>query len=67
MCGGFSNLKNLDKVLTQKLKIETAPGRAWKNLLNPNENYFLNVDGLPYASAIGLALRAASNINEQKI
>ena len=34
MCGGFSNLKNLDKVLTQKLKIETEPGtrRAAKEI-----------------------------------
>jgi len=67
MCGGLSNLKNLDKVLSEKLKIETAPGHAWKNLLHPDENYFSETNGLPYASAIGLALRAVGNIDEQKI
>jgi len=60
MCGGLANLKNLDKVLSKKLTIETAPGRAWKNLLHPKKDYLCQVDGLPYSSAIGLALRAST-------
>jgi len=67
MCGGLSNLKNIDKVLTQKLKITSSPGHPWKNLLHPNPNYFSEIDGSPYASAIGLALRAVNDIEEQKI
>ena len=67
MCGGLSNLKNIDKVLTQKLKITSSPGHPWKNLLHPNPNYFSEINGSPYASAIGLALRAVNDIEEQKI
>jgi len=67
MCGGLSKLKNIEKVLTEKLKIESMQGHAWKNLLHPNKDYFSETDGLSYASAIGLALRAANNIDEQKI
>jgi len=57
MCGGVSYFKNLDKLITKKLKIEAKPGLAWKNLNNPNLEKE-NPDGLSYASAIGLALRA---------
>ena len=60
MCGGHANLKNLSAVLTEKLGITSAPGRPWKNLNHPNENYYANIDGLPYVSAIGLALRAVN-------
>lgn len=62
MCGGVSYFKNLDKLISKKLKIEAKPGLAWKNLNNPNLEKD-NPDGLSYASAIGLALRA---INETK-
>lgn len=62
MCGGLANLKNLSQVLTQKLKIESAPGKPWKNLAHPDLKYFSNIDGLPYVSAIGLALRAVNSI-----
>ncbi|MFH1947505.1 MAG: type IV pilus assembly protein PilM [Candidatus Magasanikbacteria bacterium] len=61
MCGGGSNLKNLDKVISSKLKIVTRPGRPWKNL-SPNTNIEIpSKESLSYAIAIGLALRAADN------
>jgi Tfp pilus assembly PilM family ATPase len=60
MAGGVANLVNLDNFLSQKLKISTHPGNAWKNLLPnaavPNEK---RAEGLVVASVLGLALRAA--------
>lgn len=61
MCGGTSNLLNLDTVLSQKMKISTRPANVWKNL---NSETAANADlkkDLDYAPAIGLALRAAQN------
>ena len=61
MCGGGSALKGLDKILTEKLKIESAPGHVWKNLFSPKP---VNVDekqSLKFAKAVGLAIRAANN------
>lgn len=58
MCGGLARLKNLDSIISQKIGIESAPGRAWKNLKNPDPNFMSNVDGLDFVSALGLALRA---------
>jgi len=60
MCGGSSNLKNLDKILTNKLRIESAPGKIWKNLMHPNPNYYSQINCMPYAAATGLALRAVT-------
>ncbi len=57
MSGGLSGMFNLDKFLSDKLKIESAPGNVWKNLFNPNLNNEKG-DSLAMASAIGLALRA---------
>ncbi|PIT88587.1 MAG: hypothetical protein COU29_02305 [Candidatus Magasanikbacteria bacterium CG10_big_fil_rev_8_21_14_0_10_36_32] len=58
MSGGLSAMKNLDKLLSKKLRVETAPGNAWKNLFNKKFNEDDRVKGLPFAAAIGLALRA---------
>ncbi|EKE07410.1 MAG: hypothetical protein ACD_18C00095G0005 [uncultured bacterium] len=61
MCGGSSILQGLDQVLTNELKIECKPGRVWKNL---NSNKAIKVpyeESIKYATAIGLALRAADN------
>jgi len=57
MSGGLSAMENLDKFLSGKLKLETAPGDAWKNLFNKNLSSDVKT-GLALSSAIGLALRA---------
>lgn len=59
MSGGLSVMKNLDKVLSKKLRIESYPGNAWKNLFNKKFGESDRFKGLPLAAGIGLALRAA--------
>lgn len=61
MCGGSANIKNLDKVLSTKLKILCRPGHSWKNLNSPNTIPMSDAESLTYTTAIGLALRAADN------
>ena len=56
LCGGNANLKGLESILKQKLKIETQKGNPWTNsnlkiLPAPLSN------SLSYTTAIGLALR----------
>lgn len=65
MCGGVANMKKLSDVLTLKLKIECAPGQVWKNLGIAWKKVYPGAsesESLTYATAIGLALRAADNI-----
>jgi type IV pilus assembly protein PilM len=61
MCGGGANLLQLDRVLSLKLKIATHPGQPWKNLMGKKSTESDGKIGLYYATAIGLALRAADN------
>ena len=65
MCGGLSNLANIDTVLSQKLKISARPGNVWKNLAPASVSESITDDekrrGLAFATAIGLALRAVDN------
>lgn len=61
MCGGGAGMKQLDKVLSTKLGIESKPGRVWKNLFTQKYQAVVDRDSLNYATAIGLALRAADN------
>ena len=62
MCGGVSQLKNIDNFLSRKLKISAHPGHPWKNLLNPNFTEADNTNAAGMTSAIGLALRAAKSL-----
>lgn len=61
MCGGTTNIKQLDTVLTQALGIESRPGKVFKNLNTHKPLPLSDEDALSYASAIGLALRAADD------
>jgi type IV pilus assembly protein PilM len=61
MVGGTASLKRIDAVLTNKLKIETKPGKPWKNLAYKKDIPINSELSLSYATAIGLALRAADN------
>lgn len=61
MCGGGSALKNLDKILSLKLKISSKPGNVWKNLSSPKTIDMDEKKSLRFTKAVGLALRAADN------
>ncbi len=62
LCGGTCNLKHLDTVLGEMLGVECVKGNVWKNLgIDPKEVTIDNAVALSYATAIGLALRAADN------
>lgn len=61
MCGGGSALKNLDKILSLKLKISAKPGNVWKNLYSPKAIDYDEKKAMRFTKAIGLALRAADN------
>ncbi len=60
MCGGGALLKKLPEILSKKLNIECAPGNVWKNL-SSNDQHENKEESLKFATAIGLALRAADN------
>ncbi len=61
MCGSGTNLKHLDKVLSLELKVECKAGNVWKNLYSKRDIVIPADEALGYATAIGLALRAADN------
>lgn len=61
MCGGFANFKNLDSALSHKLRIGSHPGNAWKNVSAIAAPPDKKIQGLRFACALGLALRAAEN------
>jgi type IV pilus assembly protein PilM len=61
MCGGGSNMNKLDKILSSKLKVIAKPGHPWKNLSSDKILGVSEEESLSYATAIGLALRAADN------
>lgn len=59
MCGGLANFKNLDNIISTKLKITARPGNTWKNILSLPPAPEQQTQGLSLTSAIGLAMRAA--------
>ncbi len=61
MCGGGTNLPRLDRVISSELKIIARPGLPWKNLGQKIHTPIDQQKSLEYATAIGLALRAADN------
>lgn len=61
LCGGGSNMKKLDKILSSKLKIMTRPGHPWKNLSSHKNIPISPEESMSFATAIGLGLRAADN------
>ena len=61
MCGSGSNMKHLSDVLSLELKIECRQGQPWKNLASKKEIHVTPEESVGYATAIGLALRAADN------
>lgn len=61
MCGGASNLENIESFISKQLKIPTVLGHPWKNLENKKLYEYEQGASLSMASAIGLALRATQN------
>lgn len=61
MCGGGSVLHRLDKIISSELKIIARPGRLWKNINNPKDERLYKDTPIGFATAVGLALRAADN------
>ncbi|MEK7212874.1 MAG: pilus assembly protein PilM, partial [Patescibacteria group bacterium] len=60
--GGMANFKNLDNILSRKLKIAAHPGQAFKNLGSAYLDHLTQEQALTFVSAIGLSLRAAHNL-----
>lgn len=61
MAGGGAQLTHLDTILSEHLQVTVKPGLPWKNLSNKKKISLPPAQGLHYATAIGLALRAADN------
>lgn len=61
MCGGGASMKRLDRILSLKLKTTVKTGNVWKNLSSKKSPPMSAEASIPYAAAIGLALRAAGN------
>lgn len=61
LCGGASNLENIDSFIAKELKIPTVLGHPWKNLNNKKLYEYEQRASLSMASAIGLALRSIQN------
>lgn len=61
LAGGACMLRNLDTTLSEKLKITASPGNVWKNILSREPTEAEKTDGITYAAALGLAMRAAVN------
>ena len=61
LCGGGATLKRLDKILSLKLKIPCRLGDVWQNLSARRPIPLPQEQSLAFATAVGLALRAADN------
>lgn len=61
LCGGSSNMKNLDTVLTESLGIPTAQKDPWSNLSARKPIPLTPEQSATYTTGVGLALRAADN------
>ena len=57
-CGGGANFTNIEKEISQKLRLEIKKGDPWINIVKENETSPLPKDkSLSFTTAIGLALR----------
>ncbi len=64
LCGGGAYFKEIDTVLSRKLGIKVRRGNAFVNLNEKLPKRFPTANGLSYATAIGLALRAIEEAGE---
>ncbi len=61
MCGGVSAMSKLSDILSMKLNIECSISNIWQNLHSKRPITLSKEKSLPFATAAGLALRAADN------
>ncbi|MCP6718437.1 MAG: type IV pilus assembly protein PilM [Patescibacteria group bacterium] len=64
LCGGGSNLKGLDELLSMELKIPVEIGNPWINISGKKQIQFEKEQSLAYTTALGLSLRAMKENNE---
>ena len=60
LSGGGANLKNISDFLSKELKIAVELGNPFTNIISPKNNNFTHKDILSFTTALGLALRGAS-------
>ncbi|MFA6410367.1 MAG: type IV pilus assembly protein PilM [Candidatus Buchananbacteria bacterium] len=58
LCGGGANLSNIDKILSEKLKLPVEIGNPLINISETKKIFIPTKNILSYSTAIGLALRA---------
>jgi len=62
LCGGGASMKKLPELLSLRLHMRCPRGNPWKNLLLKQTVPLVRNEGMGYATAVGLALRAADNL-----
>lgn len=64
LCGGGSNLKGLDELLSMELKLPVEIGNPWINISGKQQVQFGKEQSLAYTTALGLSLRVMKENNE---
>jgi len=64
LCGGGSNLKGLDELLSMELKLPVEIGNPWINISEKKQIQFEKEKSLAYTTALGLSLRAIKENNK---
>ena len=57
LCGGGAHLKGLPEFLTKKIGVQTEIANPFINIPQKNKNKFKAEDFLPFATALGLAIK----------
>jgi type IV pilus assembly protein PilM len=57
LCGGGANTSGIEKALSSEVKIETELSNPFKNIKNPNTNFFTDNRSQSFITALGLGLR----------
>lgn len=61
LCGGGANLKGLPEFLSKELRIPVEMGNPLTNIIVPKNSIFIGKKALSFTTAMGLALRGASD------
>lgn len=64
LCGGGSNLKGLDELLSMELKLPVEIGNPWINISQKEQIGFNKEQSLAFTTALGLSVRAIKENNE---
>jgi len=60
LSGGGANLKNISDFLSKELKVSVELGNPFINIITPKKSNFIHKNLLSFTTALGLALRGAS-------